>query len=239
MTFITCAFRPRAAQRPGAFALGLFLVGLSVLSLTAAAPARAAEVDFVGYAWETGGLAQSQVGDQLAIATVVTQIDALFGVNLAAQEGTLYIDGLTSLGSTYDETTGATVIAYSGGTIRVFADGTRNADWGVNPANATVPSTFTDGSLVFSGVFLNFTVRLLSSGLGVFDGQINGTGGSALGGPCANCAYTFSGTFGDPTGANIPSGYDLQVDGILTIESAVATETINWGSLKQLYNPGR
>jgi hypothetical protein len=239
MPFITCVNRPKAAPLSGALTLGLFLFALCALSLSAVAPARAAEVDYVGYAWETGGLASSQPGDQLAIATVVTQIDALFGVDLSSQEGTLYIDGLTSLGSTLDEPTGATVISYSGGTITVHADGVRNSDWGVNPANATVPSTFTDGSLIFSGVFTSFTVRMLASGLGIFEGQIDGTGGSALGGPCANCAYTFSGTFSEPTGANIPLGYDVQCDGILTVESAIATETINWGSLKQLYNPDR
>lgn len=239
MAFITCATRPKLARQSGTLSRGLFLFGLVALSLSAALPARAAEIDYVGYAWETGGLPPSAPGDQLAIATVITQIDAMFGVDLSAQEGTLYIDGLTSLGSTLDEPTGATVITYSGGTIRVYADGTRNSDWGVNPANATVPSTFVDGSLVFSGVFTSFSVRLLTSGLGIFEGQIDGTGGSALGGPCANCAYTFSGTFSDATGANIPLGYDQQVDGILTVESAIATETINWGSLKQLYNPDR
>lgn len=239
MAFITCVNRPKAAPLSGALTLGLVLFALCALSLSVATPARAAEADYVGYAWETGGLVLSQPGDQLAIATVVTQIDALFGVDLSSQEGTLYIDGLTSLGSTLDEPTGATVISYSGGTITVYADGVRNSDWGINPANATVPSTFTDGSLIFSGVFTSFTVRMLASGLGIFEGQIDGTGGSALGGPCSNCAYTFSGTFSEPTGANIPLGYDVQVDGILTVESAIATETINWGSLKQLYNPDR
>ena len=239
MASITCATRPQAARLPGALTLGLLLFGAFALCLAAAVPARAAEVDYVGYAWETGGLASSLPGDQLAIATVITQIDALFGVNLSAQEGTLFIDGLTSLGSTYDAMSGATVISYSGGNITVHADGAQNADWGVNPANGTVPATFTDGSLVFSGVFTSFTLSLLPSGIGLFEGQIDGTGGSALGGPCSNCAYTFAGTFAAPTGANIPLGYDVQVDGLLTVESAVATESINWGSLKQLYNPDR
>ena len=64
-------------------------------------------------------------------------------------------------------------------------------------------------------------------------------GGSALAGPCANCAYTFAGTFTAPTGAQVPEGYDLQVDGGLVVESAVAVENVNWGSLKALFNSGR
>ncbi len=139
----------------------------------------------------------------------------------------------------FDGGTGATVITYSGGNLVLHASGSHNADWGTNPLNATVPSTYTDGSLIFSGVFTSFTVSLLPSGIGVFEGQLDGTGGSALGGPCANCAYTFAGTFSAPTGANIPEGYDVQVDGLLTVESAIATETVSWGTLKQLYNPGR
>ncbi|RPH93041.1 MAG: hypothetical protein EHM68_16270 [Lysobacterales bacterium] len=207
--------------------------------LLGAADVRAAEVDYVGFAWETGGLAASLPGDQLSIATVVTQIDPLFGVDLNAVEATLHIEGLVSQGSFVDPSTGATTITYAGGTIAILADAARNHDWGTNPANATVPGTFTDGDLVFSGVFTGFVVSLLPSGAGIFEGYIDGTGGSALAGPCASCAYTFAGTFAAPTGAQIPEGYDLQVDGVLEVESAVGTETLNWGSLKQLFNPGR
>lgn len=225
------AARPRSIRIPAALLLAALATGASI--------AGAAEVDYVGYAWETGGLAASQPGDQLSIATVITQIDPLFGVDLNAVEATLLIEGLTSGGSTVDPSTGATVITYSGGTIAIHADAARNHDWGTSPANATVPGTFTDGDLVFSGVFTGFVVSLLPSGAGIFEGYVDGTGGSALAGPCANCAYTFAGTFAAPTGAQIPAGYDLQVDGVLEVESAVSVETLNWGSLKQMFNPGR
>lgn len=230
MSFRMIAHRPAFAVSLGALALGL---------LALAAPARAAEVDYVGYAWETGGLAASLPGDELAIATVVTQIDPLFGVDLGAREATLYIDGLASQGAVLDPSSGATTITYSGGALALHAGPARNHAWGTNPANATVPSTFTDGDLVFSGVFTGFVVTLLPSGVGIFEGIVDGTGGSALAGPCANCAYTFAGTFAAPTGAQLPAGYDLQVDGVLSVESAVAVETMNWGSLKGLFHPGR
>lgn len=248
MAFLMSAFRPsttraatalRSAPVRGVLLPGLFTLGALAALAALAGAAGAAEVDYVGYAWETGGLVVSQPGDRLAVATVITQIDPMFGVDLGAQEATLYIEGLVSEGAATDPVTGATVISYAGGTLEVHAGAARNHDWGTSPANATVPSTFTDGALVFSGVFRGFTLSLMPSGVGIFEGQLDGTGGSALGGPCANCAYTFAGTFAGPTGANIPAGYDLQVDGLLSVERAVATQSSSWGSLKQLFNTAR
>lgn len=196
---------------------------------------EAAIADYVGFGWEAGGIASSLPGDELAIATVVTQIDAIFGVDLNTAESTLYIDGLVSQGGTFDSGTGNTIIRYTGGTLRLYVDPSQDHDWGTTPANGTVPGTFVDGDLLFEGAFTNFTVILQPSGGGIFEGYLDGIGGSALDGPCAGCAYTFAGVFTGASGAQIPDGYDMQVDGQLDIESAVANETINWGSLKNLY----
>lgn len=216
---------------------------IAVLAISAllfgAGAATAAVVDYVGYGWETGGLSASAPGDELSVATVVTQIDPLFGVDLGAVEATLFIEGLSSQGAVVNNMNGTTTISYTGGTIAIYAGADRNHDWGVNPANGTVPSTFTDGDLVFSGAFTSFILIMQSSGLGVFEGYIDGTGGSALAGPCTGCAYTFAGSFTLPTGAQIPSGYDMQIDGVLEVESAVGTETVNFGTLKQFFNQGR
>ncbi len=202
----------------------------------AAQSAGAAVVDYVGFAWETGGFTDSQPGDELSVATVVTQIDPLFQVDLGTGEATLYMEGLASMGAVVDQATGTITTEYSGGTIALYADPTGNHDWGTNPPSITVPGTFTDGDLVFAGEFTSFVLIQQSSGSGIFQGTINATGGSALAGPCVDCAYTIAGTFNDLTGANIPAGYDLQVDGLLDVESAVGVETLNWGSLKQLFN---
>jgi len=200
-----------------------------------ASASPAAVADYVGFGWETGGIDSSLPGDELAIATVVTQIDAIFGIDLNAVEGTLYIEGLTSLGAVFNASTGVTSIGYTGGILRLFADPSWDHDWGTNPANGSVPGTFVNGDLLFEGTFTNFSLLLMTSGGGVFEGYLHGTGGSALAGPCSDCAYTFAGAFTTPSGAQIPEGYDLQVDGVLEIESAVAAEDINWGSLKTLY----
>ncbi len=220
-----------------------FMAGTALaLLLAVAAPGFAAGiavVDYVGFGWETGGLAASAPGDQFSVATVVTQIDPRFGVNLGSSEATLYITGLTSQGAVTDPFSGVTTITYTGGTLAVYGDPSRNHDWGTYPANGTVPSTFTDGTLLFSGTFQSFSLSLLPSGAGAYEGLLNGTGGSALAYPCSGCAYTFAGTFAAPTGAQIPAGYDVQVDGTLELEGAVPVQNVNWGSLKQLYNPGR
>ena len=215
--------------------IGTFAALVTVLA-AGATVAQTAGVDYVGYAWETGGIDVSDAGDQLAIATVITQIDPLFAVDLGTDEATLYIEGLSSQGAVTDAGTGITTIHYGGGTIAIYAGPVRNHDWGVDPANATVPSTFVDGDLVLSGEFTSFTLTMNASGAGVLEGYLNATGGSAVAGPCSGCAYTFAGTFAGPTGAQIPAGYDLQVDGMLEVEAAVPSGQTSWSSLKQLYN---
>jgi len=208
---------------------------LIVLLACAAPSARAAVADYVGFGWEAGGLGTSDPGDGLAFATVVTQIDPHFEIDLGMVEATLFIDGLVSDGGFVNGATGVTTIPYSGGTLRLYADPSGNHDWGVNPANGTVPGTFVDGELLFEGTFTSFTLILQPSGGGVFEGYLDGTGGSSLAGPCTDCAYTFAGTFASPTGAQIPEGYDLQVDGVLEVESTVAVESLTWGTLKQMF----
>jgi hypothetical protein len=211
---------------------------LLALVCSGAPAVQAAVVDYVGFAWESGGLEPSLPGDELSIATVVTGIDPLFDVDLNVVEATLFIAGLTSVGDVTNPGSGVTVTDYVGGTLRVYADPLRDHDWGTGPANATVPSTFSNGDLVFAGAFDSFTLIRQASGQGVFEGMLSATGGSALAGPCTGCAYTFAGTFAAPTGAQIPAGYDLQVDGILDVESTVGVESMSWGSIKTLFRAG-
>lgn len=208
--------------------------GLILMTAFAGQSALAAVVDYVGFGWETGTIEISEPGDELAMAFVVTQIDAIFGVDLNLSEATIYIDGLVSQGEVTSND-GVTSITYSGGTLHLYADPSFDSDWGTDPANATVPGTFVNGDLIFSGSFTSFTLVNRPGG-GAFEGYLNGTGGSALDGACTGCAYTFGGTFDNSsTGAQIPAGYDLQIDGLLDVESAVAVETITLDGLKQLY----
>jgi hypothetical protein len=93
-----------------------------------------------------------------------------------------------------------------------------------------------NGSLLFSGSFTDFTLALTSSGSGAYQGNLNGTGGSLLGGAgCASCVFTWGGAF-DTNVAQVLDGYDLQIDGVFEMEASVAIEPSSFGALKSLYN---
>ena len=109
-----------------------------------------------------------------------------------------------------------------------------NANWGTFPPNPTAPSTFVDGTLFFQGTFNSLTVFVAADGYGAFEGSLNGVAGTMIDEFCENCVYTWGGNFLPP--AQIPDGYDLQVDGVFEIDEAVSTETSSWGSVKALFN---
>ena len=50
-----------------------------------------------------------------------------------------------------------------------------------------------------------------------------------------DCAYTWGGAFTNESGAQIPDGYDLQIDGLFELDGAVADEHSTWGDVKSLY----
>src|SRR4029434_5094636 len=66
---------------------------------------------------------------------------------------TWYVRDLSSLGEVIVGTT--RVVTYGGGALTIYVDFLpSNHDYGVNPPNATSPSTFTDGfSTYLDGVF--------------------------------------------------------------------------------------
>ena len=81
----------------------------------------------------------------------------------------------------------------------------------------------------------DFTLFLDSAGGGAYEGSLDGIAGDALNDVCDDCAYTWGGAFTPQSGAQIPDGYDLQMDGIFELDLAVPTEQTGWGSLKALY----
>jgi len=191
-------------------------------------------IDYLGFGWEAGGFPPSDAGDVLYITCVSVSADAIFGIDLDAEELTVYIYGLVSTGGV--DAGGTTVIGYTGGFLEIYNDPAKNADWGINPPNLTAPGTFMDGNLFFKGSFNNFMMFLGPTGAGTFESTLNGIGGSMIDDSCIGCAYTWGGGFTTAgTNAQIPEGYDLQIDGLFEIEAAVPTEESSWGSLKALY----
>lgn len=195
-------------------------------------------IDYQGYAWESGGLPPSNPGDILSVVGVVDAIDARFGVNFATEEVTLFASGLVSTGQV-PVGGGVIQIAYNGGTLDLYRDPAKNHDYGVNPANATAPSTFVDGALFLSGPFTSFFLFLdTTSGSGAYEGNVVFNAGSGLTtlNQIQASGYTFGGVLNSAaSGGNVPGGYDLQVDGTIEVEVIVGVEQKSWGAVKSLY----
>ena len=210
------------------------LFSLALLGVTATQSNAVVLVDYVGFAYETGGLLPSDPGDELVFTAVATNVDPLTGVDLGTAEVTFYVYGLISTGQGTD-VFGNAIITYSGGTLEVWRDFAQNADWGVNPPNATSPSTFGDGTLLFQGDFVSFVLVMNpTTGAGAYEGYLDGIGGTLIS-ACSGCGYTWGGAFGENSGAQILEGYDLQIDGVLEVDGSVTTETTDWGRIKSMY----
>lgn len=192
-------------------------------------------IDYLGYGWETGGILPSEPGDVLVFTCSGVAADPEFGVDLGVDELTFYIYDLVSEGQV-DVGGNNLMISYTGGYLEIWRDGAQNADWGIDPPNATSPSTFTDGTLFFRGEFTYLTLFVNPVGNGVYEGGLNALDGEILGDVCDNCAYTWGGSFLKGTGAQIPDGYDLQIDGVFELDGAIGNENSAWGDVKSLYN---
>jgi hypothetical protein len=212
-----------------------FLAMVLVIAFAIPAFGQASAIDYYGFAWETGGIPTSDPGDILIFTGVGDGVDPIFGVDLEVEELTFYMYDLVSTGE-IPVAGGTVMINYVGGYLEIYRDAAKNADWGISPPNPTSPSTFVDGILYFKGSFNSMTVFLSPGGEGAYEGTLDGIGGTMIDDVCTGCVYTWGGNFLPDTGAQIPDGYDLQVDGVFEIEEAVSTENASWGSVKALFN---
>ena len=191
-------------------------------------------IDYIGYGWETGGFPVSDPGDELHFVGITDYLDPEFEVDLGVDELTLHVYGLLSVGEV--DLGYYTIVTYSGGYLEMYQDSSNNADWGINPPNATVPGTFADGELFFAGEFTDLAIYYFADGTGSFTGNLNGVSGTMIDTGCTGCIYTWGGAFTWDSGAQILEGYDLQIDGVLEIDAAVSTDAATWGSVKSLFN---
>jgi hypothetical protein len=216
-------------------ALLLSFVLVLTVAVTPAVAQQIILMDYTGFGFETGGVPASNPGDVLVISAVATSYDPLFGVDPASQEVTIYIYDLISTGE-FPIGGGDIFIGYTGGRIEVYEDAILDHAWGTFPPNVE-QSTFTNGALLFEGNFTDFALQLSASGFGVYEGTIDGVGGTsaALCDELADCAYTFGGAFQREI-AQVPDGYDLQIDGTLEVDAAVPATPTSFGAVKALYN---
>ena len=209
-----------------------------VLVLGLAAPAHGIQIaDYLGYAWLSTGWPPVNVGEDFTFVGAADAVDPLAGVDLATEEVTFHIHGLElMLVSTDDPAPGFTTYYYSGGMLDMYRDASKNADWGINPPNLTSPSTFIDGVLMLHASFTSFGITVDPTGAGSYGGAADGLSGELIT-TCTGCIFTWGGTFSADIGAQIPEGYDLQLDGILDIDPTVPVEDSQaWGALKASFN---
>jgi hypothetical protein len=227
-------FRRTAGEEYPVKKLLLFLVVSLVMAATPAAAGQIALMDYTGFGWEDGGVPVSNPGDVLVITAVAQSFDPRFNVAPTTQEVTIYIYNLVSTGEFPAGT--ETVIAYTGGNIEIYEDPVLDHDWGTFPPNPEV-STFTNGSLLLEGAFTDFVLIISANGAGVYEGNIDGVGGTAAAicDGLADCAYTFGGAFSREI-AQVPDGYDLQIDGTLEVDAAVPATPTSFGAVKALFN---
>ena len=208
------------------------------------------------YAWETGFNAATKLsapGSQLSAVGVVNGfLGPLSAIdpNTPGTEYTYYLTGLTTALGT-QVTAGPTLsvfqTVYSGGTIQIWQNSPRNASFGTNPPNATVPSTFVDGTLFLSGTVPSFTVTVtrVNGTLAYVNGNADGgdppnglwTGGSALAQVSAGgnpCPFRITGGW-DMRPQDVLTGYVSQFDGKIDINCPTAATKSTWGQIKSNY----
>jgi len=183
------------------------------------------------------------IGQQLKIVAMLSQVQdtppfVLPGITGWTTEYTVNVDGLTLASAP-----GSSVKSYTGGTIELWSETPPDAPWTPTTPVSTIPSfnggqvpaTFTDGTLLLSGVFTQFATLFFGGQTGTVTSTINWTGGSKLtdlqGLGIAN-GWHWNGFFN--VTAPVPPGYFLLYGGKLEHDVPVAVEASTWGSIKSL-----
>lgn len=211
----------------------LVTAGLAiVLGAPNATDASTSVITLTGNCWETGTISPSNPGDELTAVGIVTAIKRPLYWSPYVNAYTWSATDLVSLG---ERVYGATHITdYTGGRFRIHIDALpSNASFGVNPPNATAPSTFTDGHGVYlDGAFSTFTVLMnTSTNVGAAFGALTFTGGNAYPNLTNPQGWTVSVNIYD----RAPQGYDADWNAALFVAGPSAVENVTWGGLKTLY----
>jgi hypothetical protein len=183
-------------------------------------------VDYRGHLYEETTV--TAVGTVQSLETPLT-------ADLVTNEYTWVMEDLTA-DPPLSSMTSAGYVTLSGGRFSIYEDPGKNADYGINPPNATAPATFQDGTLYLTGSFINLSMWWDPvNRMGNFDGVISFDGGSHLAevNPSVYKGWTFAGVTTNPYAA-IPEGYFQAVDGEVFI-APVPTEESTWGKIKNMY----
>jgi hypothetical protein len=209
-------------------------------------------VGFAGYDYQDANPLQGPIEtDYLALTEgyraigFATSSNATYlGLDFVNNENTftLGVDAATDLIVNYRDYTFPFIqVTCTDGRVRFYADpivgGASHAIYGINPPNATAPSTFRDGNLVLGGVVTNFSLTYdVDFSQGSWVGNVCFDEGSALVNIPADqrCGWVMAGQLGRPN-LTVPQGYDNQISGECLIPESTPTSVRSWGSIKQLY----
>jgi hypothetical protein len=192
---------------------------------------------------EPGAIGQElRVAGHLSMVQIQSPI-SLPGITTWSTEYTVYFKNLTLQSSP-----GAFQRNFSGGVVEIWSQSPMNSPWtpttpvssipGYN--SGSVPSTFTDGTMLLRGVFSSFTILDFTQ-FGGPSGTITNTdidfvAGSALGELQSHGVqhnWSWSGWF--DVVAPVPDGYQLLYGGKLEVESPTPVEASTWGQIKSLF----
>lgn len=207
----------------------------ALFALSATAFAGGGEVQLLhmsGNAWEDGGFPPSNPGDEFSAVGILNAIENPIVWDTSSYSYTWYVRSLIGVGETVF---GSTHIAdYVGGLFTIYVDLLpSNHDYGINPPNATVPSTFSDGiSTYLDGFFTDFTVTFNdATASGSFVGTLTFTGGDVFSLLDTTDGWTFGSNIADVS----PEGYDVELNGDVYLTISVGVEQESWGGIKSLY----
>jgi hypothetical protein len=221
-----------------------FLLLLFTALLSGPLPAQADEflLGFVGFDYEDPDPSPGTylaIGDGYKAVGFVTSFggDLTPYVDTVNNEYTFYLFGLTVATRDFDGVN-LLVTFNDNGRMRYYEDsktsGT-NAQYGVNPPNATAPSTFIDGTLALGGDVDQFILFYdFDANQGGYSGHMEQDEGADLIWVDPIGGWTLAGLLGRPN-PTIPNGYDNQISGECRIQEVVPTSHKTWGAIKATY----
>jgi hypothetical protein len=228
-------------------ALLLLLASLLVYSVPVLANGAEDEllISFTGFDYQDPNPSGTylDLGEGYKVVGFVTSAGPLLTpwIDFSSYEYTIYIRDLTVNGRFFTFPN-LTVTFANNGRGSYYRDdfdfnGGTAATYGINPPNATAPSTFIDGSERLTGDVDNMVlVYNFSTSQGNFAGNMTIDGGpDDIYVPVSQrSGWVLGGLLGPPN-PSIPTGYDHQVDGECRIPGKTPAAHKTWGALKALY----
>jgi hypothetical protein len=235
--------------------VALLLLSAALLAVAGPAFANGGEdellISFTGFDYQDPNFSSTylDLGEGYKVVGFVTSSGPLLApyIDMTSFEYTIYIRNLTVNGRFFSFPN-LTVTFNNNGRGSYYADnfpadGGTAATYGINPPNATAPSTFTDstanpqtGERVTGDVDNFVLVYDFSTNQGSFAGNMTLDGGKDIIYVPASqrSGWVLGGLLGVPN-ATIPAGYDHQVDGECRIPGKTPAAHKTWGAIKALY----